>query len=230
MKQSEAVLTFLTQNITGSAKHVLIGLNWTAVLGPNGLGLSQTPPRGTSGCNKLPKSGNYIGQPLIKLAHLRFSNNIFERTLAFAAINAYYNRFDLKGQLLNGLDLITGTEKNTVVIGQFPRYLKKMPNIKVIEKDKRFGCYPEDSAEELLPHAEQVLITASTIANGSLSNLLKLSKNAFVILVGPSCPKTPKLFELGINAVSGMVVKNSEKILQILMEVLRPNFANQVFD
>ena len=60
----------LTCDITGKANSVLIGLNWTVVIGPQGLGLAHTPKKGTNGCVGLPISGSYTGKKLVELAKL----------------------------------------------------------------------------------------------------------------------------------------------------------------
>ncbi len=208
----------LTLGVTGNADSVLIGLNWTVVVGPLGVGLTHSPVRGTSGCSSLPAAGSYSGQKLAELARLTGSENVFEQAVGFAAINAHHNRFDLTGDDFNGLDLIEDRGEKTVVIGQFPGLQKRVPNAAIIERQPRPGYFPEEAAETLLPAAEQVLITASALSNGSLEHLLSLARNAFVVLVGPSAPLTSRLFEFGIDAISGFVVRNTDGLLQAAME------------
>jgi uncharacterized protein (DUF4213/DUF364 family) len=96
--------------------------------------------------------------------------------------------------------------------------MKRVPNAAVIEREPRPGCYPEEAAADLLPAAKQVLITGSTLTNGSLAGLLPIARHAFVALVGPSCPLNPLLFEFGIDAISGFVVCNTTALLNAAME------------
>lgn len=208
----------LTIGITGIADNVLVGLNWTVVVGPLGVGLSHSPIRGTAGCTGLPAPGSYAGQKLAQLARLAKSENVFEQAIGHAAINAHHNRFDLTGVEQNGLDLIEDRGEKTVIVGQFPGLAKRVPNAAVIERRPRPGCYPEEAAETLLPAAEQVLITASALSNGSLGHLLSLARNSFVVIVGPSAPLTPILFEFGIDAVCGFSANNTEALLRMVME------------
>jgi uncharacterized protein len=208
----------LSASLTGTADQVLVGLNWTVVVGPLGVGLSHSPARGTNGCNGLPAPGSYAGQKLAELARLTASENVFEQAIGYAAINAHHNRFDLQGSEVNGLDLIQDHGEQTVVIGQFPGLKKRVPNAAVIDREPRPGCYPEEAAADLLPVAKQVLITGSALTNGSLVGLLPLARQAFVALVGPSCPLSPLLFEFGIDAISGFVVRNTEALLHAAME------------
>lgn len=218
----------LTGNLTGTAEKVLVGLNWTLVVGPHGVGLSHTPKRGTNGCSALPAPGSYAGRKLAELARLTAAENVFEKAIGHAAINAHHNRYDLTGKDINGLDLVEDRGEKTVVIGQFPGLAKRIPNAAVIEREPRPGCYPESAAETLLPAAEQVLITASAMSNGSLAHLLQLARHAYVVLVGPSAPMSPLLFDFGVNAVSGLVARNTKALLQVAAEgaavaALRPH-------
>lgn len=215
---TEAFVSQLSTNLSGHADQVLIGLNWTAVVGPLGVGLAHSPARGTSGCHGLPAPGTYAGQKLAELARLTAAENVFEQAIGYAAINAYHNRFDLEGSEKNGLDLIEDFGEQTVVIGQFPGLANRVPNAAVIERNPRPGCYPESAAADLLPNAKHVLITASAFTNGSLGGLLALTNDARIILVGPSAPLSPTLFDWGIDSVCGFVVRNSEALLRIIME------------
>lgn len=208
----------LAEGVTGVAENVLVGLNWTMVTGPLGIGLSHSPARGTSGCYGLPAPGSYTGQKLAELARLTASANVFERAIGFAAINAHHNRFDIEGDDVNGLDLIEDRGERTVVLGQFPGLEKRVPGAAVIEREPRPGCYPEEAAQTLLPKAEQVLITASALSNGTLEPLLPLARHAFVVLVGPSAPLAPVLFDFGIDAVSGFVVRHAAGLTQAVGE------------
>ena len=217
-QRPQSLASQLSINLSGKADHVLIGLNWTAVVGPFGVGLAHSPTRGTSSCNGPPVPGSYAGQKLAELANLTNSENVFEKSIGYAAINAFHNRFDLEGNDTNGLDLIQDFGKQTVVVGQFPGLATRVPNAAVIERDSRMGCYPESAAADLLPNAKHVLITASALTNGSLSDLLSFTKDAHIVLVGPSAPLSPTLFDWGVNAICGFVAKNTEALLRTVME------------
>jgi uncharacterized protein (DUF4213/DUF364 family) len=209
----------LRRGIAGEAKRVFVGLNWTYVEGPVGAGLVHTPVRGTEGCRRLPAPGGYSGRPLAELAALTASDNIFERVLAYAAINAHHNRFDLEGEAVNGLDMVEPRGERTVVIGRFPGLDEKLPGAAVIEREPAPGDYPPDAAAELLPRAEFIAITASTLSNGSLIELLEfVPESAFTVLVGPSAPLCPALFDLGIDALSGLVPQDLDGTVRSVAE------------
>ena len=196
--------TALRAGIAGQVAHdVVVGLNWTLVRGPAGIGLAHTPARGTAGCRSVPRAGAHCGRSLAALAEFLDSDNPFETALGLAAANAVHNRFDLAAPDDNGLDALDPAAGPSVVIGRFPGLERRLPDALVIEREPRAGEYAEDAAQELLPSAAQVLITASSLANGSFAGLLRLCG---VVLVGPGTPLAPALFELGVDVLSGLIV------------------------
>lgn len=215
---SDQLIATLREGIVGDARDVIVGLNWTFVEGPSGIGLNHTPARGTAGCVDLPAPGSYCGQPLSQLAELVASDNPFERALGLAAINAHHNRYDRTGSTANGLDMVEDRGERTVVIGRFPDLDKKLPGAAVIEREPGPNDHPEEDAAWLLPAAEQVVITASTMGNGTLPGLLSLARNAFVVLTGPSTPLCPALFDLGVNALSGLVAADGAALRHVISE------------
>ena len=208
----------LSAGVTGVAERVIVGLNWTLVVGPDGAGMAQTPARGTAGCRSLPRPGTYTEQPLATLAALWTSENIFERAIGVAAVNAHWNRYDLEASAANGLDLIENRGERTVVIGRFPGVMNRHPGIAVVEREPRPGEYPESALPDLLQKAEFVAITASTIVNGSLPGILALGQDAFVLLIGPSTPLAPALFDLGVDALSGFVARDIDNLAKAVSE------------
>ncbi len=215
---SDSLYDDLAKDLRGRAARVIVGLNWTLVEGPRGIGLAHTPPRGTEGCRTLPAPGDYAGRSLAALAELRGSANVFERSIGHAAVNAHHNVRDIEGGAENGLDLIQGSGRGTVVIGRFPELERRLPEAAVIERDPGPHDYPEEAAETLLPRARQVVITASALVNGTLPRLLELAAPAFVVLVGPSAPLAPVLFDHGIDALSGLVAVDVEAMARAALE------------
>lgn len=208
----------LASDLAGIAHRVVVGLNWTVVMGPSGTGMAQTPARGTAGCRSLPRPGSYAGQTLAALAAMWASENVFERAIAVAAINAHWNRHDLEASAANGLDLVENHGRRTVMIGRFPGLAQRLPGIAVVEREPRPGEYPESALPELLAEARYVAVTGSTIVNGSLPGILAQCRGAFVLLLGPSTPLAPPLFDCGIGALSGFVVRDVEGLLRAVSE------------
>lgn len=202
------------------ARRVLVGFNWTMVEGPDGIGLAQTPERGTPGCRApgfRTGDGGWEGRPLDELARLVHSPDPIEAAVGVAAINAHYNRFDLAALDINGLDTLDQSER-LVVIGAFPGLSERLPGALVVERKPGPGQFPAEAAEWLLPSADGVIITASTLGNRSLPHLLRLAEGAPVALVGPGAPLTPRLFPYGIAASSGLIVTDPDGLARAVTE------------
>ncbi len=127
---------------------------------------------------------------------------------AMAAVNSILpvprDALPLKAQ-----DLIRdrGKGKNVSVIGHFS-FVEKMKqafrNLWVFELHPRGSDLPADAAPDLLPGADVVAMTATTLLNGTCAGLLKhIRKDAFTIMLGPSTPFAPCLFRWGIDALAG---------------------------
>ena len=185
------IIDALSERMTGHANRVMIGLNWTLVEGPTGIGLAHTPVRGTSGCYGLSNAGELSGKPLSTFAVGLTSANPFDRALALAAINAHHNNFSLTGSSANGIDVAANQQNKTVVIGRFPGIRNRLPEAKVIERNPGPHDFPIAAAPELLADAKTLLITASTLTDGSLSKYLALAPDAFTVLMGPGTPLSP---------------------------------------
>lgn len=202
----------------GEIRRVVVGLNWTMVEGPHGIGLTQTPERGTPGCLAAPRAGKRAEGSLRDLAALVTSDNNFDVSLGVAACNAHYNRFDLETESGNGLDSFGRPDGETVVIGAFPAIAERLPGVRIIDRRPGPGQYPEEASETLLPSADAVLITSATLANRSLPRLLGLARHARIALVGPGAPLTPRLFSYGIEVLSGLIAEDGDGMARVVAE------------
>ena len=201
----------------GMALRVVVGQNFTLVEGPHGVGLAGTPPHTAPGCRPAPDAGRYAGRPLRELAGLVDSWNPTELAIGLAAIGAYTNRYDLAGDPGNGLDALP-CDGQVVVIGGFPGIHDRLPGCHVIERAPDDGEYPAEAAEWLLPACETAVITASTLANRSLPRLLELAERARVALVGPSTALCPRLFDHGIEVLSGLIATDPDGLARVIAE------------
>ena len=93
MASSKMIIDALSERMTGHANRVMIGLNWTLVEGPTGIGLAHTPVRGTSGCYGLSNAGELSGKPLSTFAVGLTSANPFDRKSIYPQIHLLANPF-----------------------------------------------------------------------------------------------------------------------------------------
>jgi uncharacterized protein (DUF4213/DUF364 family) len=105
-----------------------------------------------------------------------------------------------------------GTGKNAAVIGHFPfvnRFRKKniFKNLWVFElspKDEQ-DLSPE-MFSEYLPQTDVLMITATSIVNKTFSKIMQyVSADSFNIMLGPTTPLNPLLFDFNIDVLSGAV-------------------------
>jgi hypothetical protein len=73
-------------------------------------------------------------------------------------------------------------------------------------------------AEDILPQADVVGITGTSFINHTVERLLRLSKNSFIIMLGPTTPLSPNLFDYGIDALAGIKVAEPERVIRSISE------------
>lgn len=105
-----------------------------------------------------------------------------------------------------------GRGKRVAVIGHFPfveRMGREFADLWVIEKSPRPGDRREGEADDLLPQADVVAMTGTTLLNGTCERLLRLCRpDAFTIMLGPSTPFSASLFDWGLRALGGSRVSD----------------------
>lgn len=130
------------------------------------------------------------------------------RSLALAAVNALLP-LPAEAVPAKGQDLLLrwGRGRRVAVVGHFPfvaRLAGAFAALDVLELDPRPGDLPARAAAEVLPRADLAAITAATLLNNTLAGLLGLCRpGAVVMLLGPSTPLAPCLFEHGVTVLAG---------------------------
>lgn len=196
---------------------VVVGFNWTAVEGPAAVGFAATPSR-ADGAATTADTGSYGGRSLDRLAGLARSDNPYERAIGIAAANAHWNAD--APDLIDGDGLGHGRlDGPTVVVGRFPGLAEKLPGAVVLERRPGPGDLPAERAADVIPGCARLIITASTLVNGTVDGLLALAgPQTEVSIVGPGTPLCPALFGLGIRRLAGFVVTDREACLKAIME------------
>lgn len=206
----------------GPVERIVIGLNWTLIQGPNGVGLAQSPRKGSPGCNSLPDSGVLEGKGLKDLAQLATSWNPFETAIGIAAINAYTNTQEkiekLNHSSENGLDVFKGVDGPVSIVGRFPYLDDRLPDANIIERKPKDGEFPEHAFGELIGNAEAAIITSSTLIDHSLANIMAAARNTRVALVGPGVPLDPALHSHGIEILSGLLIEDADGAARAVAE------------
>jgi uncharacterized protein (DUF4213/DUF364 family) len=101
---------------------------------------------------------------------------------------------------------------------------RRVQRLSVFERGPRLtsGLLPEDRAAEVLPECSVTLITATTIINGSIDELLAAAADCReVVLLGPSTPLVPEVFDTSsgrVTLLAGVVVTNAEELLSTVTQ------------
>jgi uncharacterized protein (DUF4213/DUF364 family) len=145
----------------------------------------------------------------VDLAGLVESPNHTEASIGLAAINALLPEYPSRWEELNAEVYLSehGSGKNVAVIGHFPfidRIRPQIKNLYVLELNPREGDLPANAAPDIIPLADVVAITATTLINKTFQDLIALCRPGVkVMLIGPSTPLTPLLYDFGITLLSG---------------------------
>lgn len=213
---------------------IRIGLAYTAVLLSEGYGgVACTPLYEFSCCPTMDFSETLKGNTAGKILELALSENPLEAALGIATINALSNMLlnlepdNFQFSDIDVLDLIK-PEDRVAMVGYFGPLITKIleitPKLTILEKreieDAKTRVLPSERAGEILPASDVILLSASTLANGTFDGLLALSRTAReTILLGPSAPLYPNpFFERGITALMGTQIFDPLTMLTVVSE------------
>ena len=205
-------------------RELVHGVSWTAaVLSDGSVGVAmhtfgETVPR---------MFDSLVGLTLREAGQALLSWNMEEASEALAAVNAFYNRpdcgfvahdvktldgFDLRGRTVGMVGKMIGhsnmTAEDFACTKQFY----------VMDREEKPGALPDSASEFYLPLCDLVIITGSAAINKTMPRLLELSRNAQVILAGPSVSCCPELLRLGIDRLHGRVITQPEAMLRAIVE------------
>ena len=204
-------------------RHILVGAFWTAVVldtDPLRCGLASTLRAETGGpWPPVVRAGLLMGKSGRELANMLRSDRILEASIGMAAANALLEVGDEALPEVNAGEIIIerGAGRNVAIVGHFPfadRVRETADQCWVLELHPGPGDLPADQAAVVLPQADVVALTGTSLVNHTFEELVGLCRrDAFVLLLGPSTPLSPVMFEAGLDALSGTVVDDVEQVL-----------------
>ncbi len=202
---------------------VQVGVYWTAVCSRH-CGLASTlTGKKPHGDTRVREAGRLQHKTARELAEYARSDNPLEASIGVAAINSLL-KVDARAVEINAVEVLAreGRGKNVALVGHFPFIPKLRQAAKqlwVMDQHPTEGEYPVEAESDLIPQADVVAITGSALINHTLDRLLSLSRpNALVMVLGPSTPLSPVLFDYGAALISGMRVINEETVLRTLSQ------------
>lgn len=207
-------------NVDAPVRSVLVGVHWSVVCSRH-CGMATTLMSNHShGHKQVQDAGRLHQKSMRELAELARSSELLEASIGVAALNSLLDVDESTAREMNASEVLVrrGRGKNVALIGHFPfiqQVRSAVGQLWVIEQHPAEGEYPPEAAADLLPQADIVAITSSTFVNHTLDNLLALcSSEATVMLLGPSTPLSPILFDHGINILSGARVFDEAAVLR----------------
>lgn len=216
---SDIYSTLLPGKIVG----VHVGYSRTAVLADTskglscGLAASMANNEFNHRCTpSVQNAGHLLEMNTKDLVFLAESESNTEVSIGLAAINALVPIDASAGVELNAEVYLQqqAAGKNVAMVGHFPfvdRLKPQLKNLWVLELNPAPGDLPAEKAAEYIPRADVVAITATTLINHTLEGLLALCKpGTKVMLLGPSTPLSPVLFDHGVHLLCGTIVTDPQ--------------------
>lgn len=215
MSLLEDILENLPDNAPVSS--VLIGVRWTMVCSHH-CGLASTLTG--SGCcdgnthsrNPVRDAGNLHMKDAHQLSEYALSDDLLEASIGMATINSLLAVSPNSTMEINASEILLkkGRSKKVAIVGRFP-FIPKIrvafEQLWVLEQSPLQGELPADMAGDILPQADVVAITGTTLINHTFNKLIESCRpDATVIMLGPSTPLSPILFDYGVSIISGTQV------------------------
>ncbi|SCA57812.1 conserved hypothetical protein [Candidatus Terasakiella magnetica] len=185
------------------ATHIEVGKNAILVQSEHGCGVTANPTGKTD--IEIPTNLS------LKAMAGRAQNlhNPIEHALGIAAILAHHNRFDMEGSDHSGLTHFQGRDDQVLVVGNFPPNKDYANDFTLMNTDK--------AIPHLIGHSyDGVILPSHTFGDGLLPTLLETKGRAETVLVGPETPLCEKLFDYGIDVLSGRIIVDSTKAIEIV--------------
>ena len=164
-------------------------------------------------------SGLLLGLTPLELMAYAGSPSQVEAALGLATINALLEIDEAACVQVNASEVILerGAGKRVVIVGHFPfveQVREAVPQLSVLELHPREGDLPASAAEQVIPKADVVAITGTTLVNHTFDGLIALCRpDAYVLILGGSTPLSPLFFPLGVSLVAGTQLTDIEGAL-----------------
>ncbi|MEL7609358.1 MAG: DUF364 domain-containing protein [Bacillota bacterium] len=195
-----------------------------------------------SSAKAMPLSGKLSGRTAAECLNDAFSTSVLKKAMGIAAINALsalimeedasLSQKIITKYNVDAFDLISPLPgQKTVVVGALVPILKRLiregHDFTVLEMDSRTlkgeelkRYRPADEAEAVVPFADILVITGTTLLNDTLDGLLRMRKpGAQVLVTGPTASMLPDaFFDNGVTMLGGIQITNSDDALAIISE------------
>ena len=207
---------------------IVRGVSWTAAVLSDGQAGVAMHTAGES----VPRMLETLeGLPARAAARAVLSWNLEEASEGMAVVNAWFNRPEHAEALggfytssaLEGIDLQGRTVGFVGHLishsGITEELLAPAKAYFILDREPKPGDYPDSACEYLLPDCDLVVVTGSAAINKTMPRILELSRNAEIVLTGPSVSLCPALLEaFPIRRLNGQAIVEPEAMCQTIVE------------
>lgn len=207
---------------------VYVGANWVLSLvegeaGQQRAGVAATPLQ--IAADSRFQIGHYsLDDDAQVVARLLLSEDEPAAAVGLATLNALNQPDETMLSTADAADWLSAQSagRSVAVFGRFPFVDGEIRpfarQVWVFEQAPEAGEFGAADMATILPQAEVVAITSSSILNHSIDLILPHTKpDSTVVLLGPSTPLTVKLFDCGIAALFGVRVVDVEMVVESVM-------------
>jgi uncharacterized protein (DUF4213/DUF364 family) len=220
------ILVDLIDSLRGKdhpVKEVLTGAYWTSVVS-RGCGLASTfRDEGHPHKKGVREIGRLTEKTALQLGQYALSDCPMEASIGMAAVNSLIEIDERACVEKNAAEILLekGEGKDMAVVGHFPfipRLRERARNLWVFEQRPGEGDLRPEDVSRIFPRCEVIGITGTSFINHTLEELLRRSQGKFVLLIGPTTPMTPLLFDYGIHGLSGTMVVNPQEAFRFISQ------------
>lgn len=211
-----------SENLT--IKDVRIGLGYTIVELDNGfcgLSYSFVKELNAKTCTALEYAGSLVGKKAHYLLEKIFSYNLLDSTLALATANAILNKEEnsVDYDIISHID----NSKSVVMVGYFspliPIIEKKAKKFVICERNPKGNSLPDYAEYFELKKCDIAIVSATTLINKTIDNILDISRAETFVILGPSCPMDREIFRsTKVTYLCGSFVTDIQKAKTIISE------------
>jgi uncharacterized protein len=203
---------------------IYVGANWMLALVNDAAGVASTPKQ-ISPESRFQIGHHALNEPAHEFARLLFSDDETTAAIGLAVLNALNQPDESRLTKADAADWLSMqcAGKHIAIFGRFPFIEDEIRpfarKVTIFEQTPQNNESSSAEIASLLPEAEIVAITGSTIINHTIDTILPhVQPGSMVVMLGPSTPLNERLFECGIDALFGVRVADVEQVRESVLE------------